>query len=262
MSAPDRAPRRPRRLARAFRRVYQAYFLILFLLGLFLMTDEGLRRFPARFLYNLDPLAAFGTLAASWVLPAALLTALLLVLATVLFGRVFCGWICPLGTLNHLASSLSRPLRRGPGHVLNRWRPHFRTKYFLLVGGLGAALAGGLTVALFDPLSLATRSLGAGLFAAARAAVPATSFRRASSSPPGSPPPSSSPCSPRTAGSPAGGAAPSARSAPSSAGPRAPRSSASPSIPTAATTAAPAPATAKAPTNLGRTTASPSATSA
>ncbi|MCE5246880.1 MAG: 4Fe-4S binding protein [Candidatus Polarisedimenticolia bacterium] len=177
MSAPDRAQRRPRRLARTFRRVYQAYFLLLFALGLFLMTDEGLRRFPARFLYNLDPLAAFGTLAASWVLPAALLTALLLVLATVLFGRVFCGWICPLGTLNHLASYLSRPLRRGPGHVLNRWRPLFRTKYFLLVAGLGAALAGGLTVALFDPLSLATRSFGAGLFAAARAAAPATSFR-------------------------------------------------------------------------------------
>jgi MauM/NapG family ferredoxin protein len=161
------APRgEPVYLPRVFRRVYQGFFLLFFLGSLGLMTDEGIRRFPVRFLLELDPLSALAVLASSWLLPAGLVTALVVVALTVLFGRAFCGWVCPVGTLHHLASWLTRRLRRGPHHHVNRWRPHFRLKYLLLVALLVAAAAGTLSIGLLDPISLATRSFASALLPA------------------------------------------------------------------------------------------------
>ena len=164
-AAPD-GPGGPVYLPRVFRRVYQGFFLLFFLGSLALMTDEGIARFPVRFLLELDPLSALAVLASSWLLPAGLLVALAIVALTVLFGRAFCGWICPVGTLHHLASWLTRTLRRGPHQHVNRWRPHFRLKYLLLFAFLVAALAGSLSIGLLDPLSLATRSLAAAVLPA------------------------------------------------------------------------------------------------
>jgi MauM/NapG family ferredoxin protein len=163
-AAPRAKP--PTYLPRVVRRFYQGFFLLLFLASLFLMTEEGIRRFPVRLVLELDPLSALAVLASSWVLPAGLAVALVVVALTVLFGRAFCGWICPLGTLHHLASWATRRLRRGPPHLANRFRPQFRLKYLLLVGLLAAALAGTLSIGLLDPLSLATRSFASALLPA------------------------------------------------------------------------------------------------
>ncbi len=164
-------------LARAFRRVYQGYFLLLFLAALLLMSDEGLRRVPVRLLLQLDPLSAASVLASSWLLPAGLAAALAVVAVTVLFGRAFCGWICPLGTLHQLAAWLTRRLRRGPYQKTNGWRPHFRLKYLLLLALGLAALAGTGVIGLLDPLSLAMRSFASGLLPAVRAALGAGGAR-------------------------------------------------------------------------------------
>ncbi len=118
---------------RLFRRVYQGYFLLFFFAALALMTDEGIRRFPTRLLLQLDPLSAVAVLGSSWLLPTGLAVALVIVALTLVFGRAFCGWICPVGTLHQLASWLTRQLRRGGYQKVNRWRPHFRLKYLLLV---------------------------------------------------------------------------------------------------------------------------------
>jgi MauM/NapG family ferredoxin protein len=161
-------PREPVYLPRAFRRVYQGWFLLFFFAALALMTDEGIRRFPTRLMLHLDPLSALATLASSWLLPAGLLVSLAVVALTVVFGRAFCGWICPVGTLHQIASWLTRRMKRGAYHHVNRWRPHFRLKYLLLVALLVAAAAGTLTLGLLDPLSLATRSFASGLLPALR----------------------------------------------------------------------------------------------
>jgi len=178
MSEPDRArklpllgasrsmPRRPFYLPRIFRRIYQGFFLVLFLASLVAMTDEGIRRIPVRFVFLLDPLTAAGTLGASWLIPAGMLTALLVVGLTVLFGKAFCGWICPFGTLHHVASWLTARLRRGPPQIVNRFRPHFRFKYLVLLALLVAALAGSLQAGIFDPIPLAARSIGSGIIPA------------------------------------------------------------------------------------------------
>jgi len=170
-------PKRPAYLPRAFRRVYQGFFLVFFFASLALMTDMGIPRFPVRFLLELNPLAALAVLASSWLLPAGLAIALVVVALTVLFGRAFCGWVCPLGTLNHAASWLTRRRRRGPYHHVNRWRPHFRLKYLLLVALVVAALAGTLSIGLVDPLSLATRSFASAILPALSAATAAEGQR-------------------------------------------------------------------------------------
>jgi MauM/NapG family ferredoxin protein len=158
-------------LPRVVRRVYQGYFLVFFFLALALMTDEGIHRFPVRFLLQLDPMTALGTLASSFLLPAGLVIALALVALSLVFGRVFCGWICPVGTLHQIASWLTRRLRRGRFEEVNRWRPHFRLKYLVLVALFLAALSGSLLLGLLDPLSLLFRSFGSALTPALGAAL-------------------------------------------------------------------------------------------
>ena len=164
-------------LPRVFRRVYQGFFLLLFFASLGLMSDEGIRRFPVRLLLQADPLSAAAVLASSWLLPAGLAIALVIVALTLLFGRAFCGWICPLGTLHHVASWLTRRMKRGPYHEQNRWRPHFRLKYLVLVALGVAALAGTAVVGLFDPIALATRSFGAAVLPALSLALSSTGPR-------------------------------------------------------------------------------------
>ena len=156
---------------RLFRRVYQGYFLLFFCAALALMTDQGIRRFPTRLLLQLDPLSALAVLGSSWLLPTGLALTLVVVALTLVFGRAFCGWICPVGTLHQLASWSTRRLRRGGYQKVNRWRPHFRLKYLLLVALLIAALAGSALVGLFDPLSLVTRSFASAILPALSAVV-------------------------------------------------------------------------------------------
>jgi MauM/NapG family ferredoxin protein len=163
--------RAPFYLPRLFRRIYQGWFLLFFFLALLLMTDEGLRHFPVKFLFELNPLVALAALASSWLLPAGLVLSLAVVALTVLFGRAFCGWICPVGTLHHIAAWTTRRLRGGPWTQVNGWRPHFRLKYLLLVALLVTALAGTLFIGLLDPISLATRSFASGLFPALSAVI-------------------------------------------------------------------------------------------
>jgi MauM/NapG family ferredoxin protein len=104
-----------------------------------------------------------------WVpLPASLMVALATVALTLVLGRVFCGWICPLGTVHAIASRLFRrmsvPLVRARNKD-NRdacptgpWSPWQKTKYFLVAGMLAMALVGGHWVTIFDPLVLLYRT--------------------------------------------------------------------------------------------------------
>ncbi len=164
-AAAGEAPARPAvywpRIARI---AWQAFFLLLFLACLGLMTDEGVRRLPVDLLYHLDPLVAVGTLAAAWLLPVALGLALVTLAATVVFGRAFCGWACPLGTIHQLVAWATSRFRRGSPTRINGFQRHYRLKYHLLAAGLGAALLGSLAIGMLDPLSLLGRSIGTVVF--------------------------------------------------------------------------------------------------
>lgn len=161
------------RVTRNLRRVSQAVF---FLLSFWLVVKttfevdftgdaagEITLPYPVSLLLELDPLAALLVLLSSWTVYKGMLLSLVILMPTILVGRFFCGWVCPMGSLNHWISEFQsgRSGRRGKEKIeSNRYRGYQRIKYFLLLFVLSAALLGSLIGAIFDPLCLFARSLG------------------------------------------------------------------------------------------------------
>ena len=94
------------------RRIVQTLFLILFTVLFFLAADPLPSFFPVDIFLRLDPLIALTTMLASRAIHAALFLSLVLVAATLLFGRFFCGWVCPLGTLIDFSRKLFSPQKK------------------------------------------------------------------------------------------------------------------------------------------------------
>ena len=69
--------------------------------------------YPVSIALEFDPLAALGTLLSSGTVYKGLLWSLVILIPTIFIGRFFCGWVCPLGSLNHGVSEIpSERLRR------------------------------------------------------------------------------------------------------------------------------------------------------
>ena len=111
--------------------------------------------FPVRLLLDLDPLVAITNALATSALYRGLLWSLVILIPTLFLGRFFCGWICPLGTLNHFLAT-SDPRRNAGRSAIdsNRYKSWQTLKYYLLIALLVAALLGGALVGIFDPISL------------------------------------------------------------------------------------------------------------
>lgn len=115
---------------------------------------------PVELFFRIDPLAALLSLVASHHFYNAMLPSLGVVLLTVLLGRVFCGWVCPLGTLNQLISWIFRPSRKVARRKRNEPRPWHGLKYAVLAACLGSAVLGSAAGGWLDPLAILTRGLG------------------------------------------------------------------------------------------------------
>ncbi len=145
------------------RRISQSFCLALFL-WLFLQTEyRGIDQlpYPVSLLFRIDPLAALADFLAPGPFNLTLLwPALLVLLLTVVLGRFFCGWVCPLGaTLDGCGKLVGRGRRAfSPG-----WR---RVKYYLLIVLSVATLFGVQLLGLFDPLAIFLRSLTLALYPA------------------------------------------------------------------------------------------------
>jgi polyferredoxin len=136
-----------------WRRTRQAVQILTFALYIYLLFAALQRRAAfslADLFFRLNPLAALSAMLAdrAWI-PRLALAAITLLLTLVL-GRVWCGWLCPLGTLLEWVRFRSAETR------FPRWRT---VKYFLLLLILVAALFGNLSLLIFDPLALFTRTM-------------------------------------------------------------------------------------------------------
>jgi polyferredoxin len=80
--------------------------------------------------------------------------ALIMVGATLLFGRAWCGWLCPLGTILDLIALHGQV--KAQSVPPEAWR---RVKYALLLLIIAAALFGNLTLLFLDPLAILLRTL-------------------------------------------------------------------------------------------------------
>jgi polyferredoxin len=157
------------------RRTSQVVFL-LFFLGLLVFTSlrpqpSGVSdihlRAPVRLFFEWDPLVALANALAGHALYRGLLWSLLILLPTLFLGRFFCGWICPMGTLQHWIGAQPSDAKRGKARIeSNRYKRWQISKYLLLLGGLVAACFGSAAIGWFDPFSLLVRSFGLSLLPA------------------------------------------------------------------------------------------------
>jgi ferredoxin len=150
------------------RRLSQAFFLVVFLWFCITATLGTafwqLRGWPINWILDLDPLTALATVLATGTLYAYLAWALVAIALTLLIGRFFCGFACPLGTLNQFTGWLGRRGLAPAARVeANRHRRPQALKYYLLAGLVALALTGSVQTGLFDPLPLIHRSVNLAL---------------------------------------------------------------------------------------------------
>ncbi len=138
--------------ARTFRKLSQFLFLVLFLV-LFRKTDysgSDVLPYAVNIFFRWDPLVAATVMLAAGKVILLLLPSLFVILLTVLLGRVFCGWICPMGTLLDL---LDKGICPAPQPTV-RLR---KIKYLLLIALLFSSLFSLQLIGFLDPFSLLVR---------------------------------------------------------------------------------------------------------
>jgi MauM/NapG family ferredoxin protein len=142
----------------------QLLALSLFLAVFVYANAQSPRRFWADLFSRFDPLLVLTASIAGRTLVGGFVLAGITLLLTLLFGRVWCGWICPLGTVLDW-------LR--PRHY--RWKPPSegwrRLKYLLLSAIVFAAVLGNQTLILLDPITILNRTLATAIWPGLRYSV-------------------------------------------------------------------------------------------
>lgn len=145
-----------------WRRLSQLLFFALFLF-LFIKTDysgSDELEYAVNILFRIDPLLALAAIFAGKTIVALMLPALFTLLFSLVFGRSFCGWICPMGTVVDGGAYFLPPPKGPAGNDLRA------IKYYLLVFILVAACLGLPMAGYLDPFSLLVRAFSFALYPA------------------------------------------------------------------------------------------------
>lgn len=156
-----------------FRRISQVLFFGLFF-WLILKTnfevnfnpanpDDIQLPWPVSIFLEFDPLVGLATMLANGTLYKGLLWGLVILIPTIFMGRFFCGWICPMGSVNHWISEIpsERKKRKGAKKIdSNRYKKYQRIKYYIFILFLAGSATSVLQIGLLDPIALLARSIG------------------------------------------------------------------------------------------------------
>ncbi|MFC1724398.1 4Fe-4S dicluster domain-containing protein [candidate division KSB1 bacterium] len=132
---------------------FQVFFLIIFLVLFFIPAVSGNL---AEVFFRFDPLLLLMNLISSGIVLKVLLLSLIPLLLTLFLGRFFCGWICPLGTVNQFFSWL---FRKNNKRNSKPEPEEFRLKYLIVPALIVSAFLGVYLWGWLDPFSLFSRSL-------------------------------------------------------------------------------------------------------
>ncbi len=158
-------------LVTRLKKISQIAFFLLFLYLLASANYPPEARIPPEIFLRLDPFHFITVLAASRpvgietlrTLFSFFFLSLLVLLVTLFLGRVFCGWVCPLGTTFDIADRiLGGRFKRGSSPKV-RLRS---LKYLVLLVSIIAALGGAQVSGWLDPLSFVTRLYALSFFPA------------------------------------------------------------------------------------------------
>ncbi len=151
------------------RRISQIFFFCLFIWFCIVSTfGTGwwqLRGWPVNLILQLDPLVAVGTLLTTHTIYRGLIWALLTIVLTIIFGRIFCGWICPFGASHQFIGYLGNRGRKTKDRInSNRYRKAALLKYlfliaFLVAAGIPLGTDTVLFTGLLDPIPFFHRSI-------------------------------------------------------------------------------------------------------
>ena len=147
------------------RRVSQTAFLLLFLY-LFMLTvyHPGNETYgPVTLFFNIDPLLLFTVWLGGHAVASAFLLSFITLVVTLLFGRWFCGWVCPFGTVHNMFNGIR--IAKGKDKIkaggYSVWQ---KGKYYILVAFLVCAFFGANIAGWLDPFSFLYRSLATAVF--------------------------------------------------------------------------------------------------
>ena len=145
------------------RKIVQIAALLIVIVLLIMTRRGGWPPDVVNLIMRLDPLAVLAQALSSRSFLLGSAVVLFTLLLTVIAGRAWCGWLCPLGTVLDLVPLRKRTLRDKQPNIPNAWRS---VKYGLLIVILVAALFGNLTLLIFDPLTIFIRTFTTALWPA------------------------------------------------------------------------------------------------
>ncbi len=132
----------------------------LFYLWLIIEVIGSIRIFPPDFYLRIDPAIAVNASIVTRTIPRRLIAGILLLLVPLMFGRVFCGWVCPMGIAIDMVDWIAGRYRRKTNGVNPGFRDYKKWRWFkygLLFFFVGSSLAGISTYFYASPISLLNR---------------------------------------------------------------------------------------------------------
>ncbi len=136
------------------RRVSQLFFLGLFVFVIWSTTYPMRGKISPEVFFITDPLVMVLTAVSERVLLSGIWFSAAMLILTLVLGRFFCGWICPLGATIDGIARLKRKLRVKDAAIRKNLRV---VKFWILAGMLLFACLGIQTVWVLDPLGLFAR---------------------------------------------------------------------------------------------------------
>lgn len=141
-----------------FQRLLQLSLFLLFLLLLWLAAYPLPAWFEVDLFLRLDPLISLGSMAAARDFIPKAAWAFAFLGMGLLLGRVFCGYICPMGATIDFGDWVLGKRAKSKGENAFESAGRFRSlKYLILIALAGSAAVGISWIFIFSPLSLMTR---------------------------------------------------------------------------------------------------------
>ncbi|MCP4403665.1 MAG: 4Fe-4S dicluster domain-containing protein [bacterium] len=138
--------------------ISQVVFFGVFLFFIWASWTSRIEGYPVSRLLEMNPLVAISTALSTGYIYRYLGWSLGIIILTFLFGRVFCNWLCPFGTLHQCINYLFNNRSTQEQIRQNHYHPAQYLKYVLLIVFLIMAALGALQIGLLDPIVLMYRA--------------------------------------------------------------------------------------------------------